>query len=115
MKKRVQETLNVMLDKTEWNLKVPNLIISVTGGAKKFTLPKRTEKALKKGIYKTASSTGAWIITGGSNCGVMQLVGEALEDEIFTENIVLIGIASWTAVYHSQEIVIYRNFIIITD
>ena len=48
-----------------WNLQRPQLILSVTGGAQKFTIPHRMKKAFKRGLIKAASSTGAWIITGG--------------------------------------------------
>jgi hypothetical protein len=50
-----------------WNLQRPQLILSVTGGAQKFTIPHRMKKAFKRGLIKAASSTGAWIITGGKN------------------------------------------------
>jgi len=53
----------------------------VTGGAKNFTIPHRIKKAFKEGLVKAAASTGAWIITGGTNTGVMRLVGEAVADE----------------------------------
>jgi len=53
----------------------------VTGGAKNFEIPKRMKKAFKEGIIKAAISTDAWIITGGTNYGVMQLVGEAVKEE----------------------------------
>ena len=56
-----------------WNLERPQLILSVTGGAQKFTIPHRMKKAFKRGLIKAAASTGAWIITGGTNTGVMRL------------------------------------------
>ena len=59
-----------------WNLQRPNLILSVTGGAKKFTLNPRIKKAFKSGFIRAAATTGAWIITGGTNEGIMKLVGE---------------------------------------
>ena len=47
-----------------WGLKVPNLVISVTGGAKSFQLSPRLKEAFSKGLIKVAVSTDAWIITG---------------------------------------------------
>jgi hypothetical protein len=47
-----------------WNLKCPQLILSVTGGAQKFNNSNRMKKAFKRGLIKAAVSTGAWIITG---------------------------------------------------
>ena len=42
----------------------PQLILSVTGGAKKFFLPSKIKTAFKRGLVKAAESTNAWIITG---------------------------------------------------
>ena len=84
----------------KWNLSEPKLIISVTGGAKKFSLPQSTKSAFKKGLVKATVSTGAWIITGGTHTGVMRLVGEAFAEEGYKyklkENkLPIIGIATW--------------------
>lgn len=80
-----------------WNLQPPKLIISVTGGAQKFTLPAATRKAFKRGLAKAAASTGSWIITGGTEYGVMRLVGEAVAEEPskYGRDIVVLGIATW--------------------
>ena len=48
----------------KWQLNVPNLVISVTGGAKSFKLKPPLKEAFSKGLIKVAVSTGAWIITG---------------------------------------------------
>ena len=60
-----------------WGLQRPQLILSVTGGAQKFTLPYRMKKAFKRGLVKAAVSTGAWIITGGTNTGVITEIFDA--------------------------------------
>ena len=62
----------------KFNIKKPQLIISVTGGAKNFTIPLKTKNAFKLGLIKAATSTNALIITGGTNTGVMKLVGHAI-------------------------------------
>ena len=80
---------------TSWGLHRPQLILSVTGGAQKFTLPYRMKKAFKRGLVKAAASTGAWIITGGTNTGVMRLVGEAVADDFHNTNLTVLGIATW--------------------
>ena len=51
---------------TKWKLEKPQLILSVTGGAKNFSLPTKMKNAFKRGLVKAAESTNAWIITG--NC-----------------------------------------------
>lgn len=40
-----------------WKLEKPNLIISVTGGAQKFTLKARLRDVFRKGLVKAATST----------------------------------------------------------
>ncbi len=80
-----------------WGMRKPNLILSVTGGAQKFSLPYLVKKAFKRGLIKAAASTGAWIITGGTNAGVMKLVGDAVADEgrKYSCDFTVLGIASW--------------------
>ena len=58
----VQLILKLMLDR--WNLEIPNLVISVTGGAKSFVLKPRLKEVFRRGLIKAAKSTSAWIITG---------------------------------------------------
>lgn len=86
-----------MYEMNRWNLQPPKLIISVTGGAKKFTIPQRMKNAFKLGLINAATSTRAWIITGGTNTGVMRLVGEAVADEFNKKPVELtvLGIATW--------------------
>ena len=85
------------------DLTIPKLIISVTGGAKTFTIPHRIKKAFKEGIIKAAATTDAWIITGGTNTGVMRLVGEAVAEEYPTysleKKLTVLGIATWGVIY----------------
>lgn len=90
-----------------WNLQAPKLIISVTGGAQKFTIPQRMKKAFKRGLIKAAASTGAWIISGGTNTGVMRLVGEAVADEFHKQstNLTVLGIATWGKVALREQMI----------
>ena len=80
----------------KFNIKKPQLIISVTGGAKNFTIPLKTKNAFKLGLIKAATSTNALIITGGTNTGVMKLVGDAIAESVIdTSCIDVLGIATW--------------------
>ncbi|CAI9538518.1 unnamed protein product, partial [Staurois parvus] len=91
----------------QWGLRVPSLLISVTGGAKDFNISPRLKTQFSRGLVKAARSTGAWIITGGSHAGVMKLVGEAIRN--FSggkgSEIVLIGIATW-GIVHNRKLLI---------
>jgi transient receptor potential cation channel subfamily M protein 2 len=77
----------------KWNLYKPHLLISVTGGAQNFTISSKMKQAFKQGLLKVATSTEAWIVTGGTDTGCMKLVGEALSEEL--SDIPVIGIATW--------------------
>lgn len=92
-----------------WKLQKPQLILSVTGGSQKFMLPQNMKKAFKRGLIKCASSTGAWIITGGTNTGVMRLVGEAVAEEFHKNSkskITVLGIAKWGNIALRNQMII---------
>uniref|UniRef100_A0A8C6NBL5 Transient receptor potential cation channel subfamily M member 2 n=1 Tax=Melopsittacus undulatus TaxID=13146 RepID=A0A8C6NBL5_MELUD len=93
-----------------WGLDAPNLLISVTGGAKNFIMKPRLKNIFRQGLVKVAQTTGAWIITGGSHAGVMKQVGEAVRDFTLScghkdSEIVTIGIATWGTVYNRESLI----------
>ncbi|XP_072021702.1 transient receptor potential cation channel subfamily M member-like 2 [Amphiura filiformis] len=85
--------------KTKWDLKRPNLVISVTGGAWDFPMNRHVREVFRKGIVEAADSTNAVIITGGTNVGVMKYTGTAVKDYKMAtgkgKKIVTLGIATW--------------------
>jgi hypothetical protein len=102
-----EEMIQYMYSSQGWNLQRPQLILSVTGGAQRFSMTQRMKKAFKRGLIKAAASTGAWIITGGANAGVMRLVGEAVADEFHKYNfkLTVLGIATWGRIALRQKLV----------
>ena len=68
-----------------------------------------------KFFAQAAKTTGAWIITGGTNTGVMRHVGEAVKGHTVmsrgamltdkTSQVHLIGIAPWGIVEHRSELI----------
>uniref|UniRef100_A0A8I3PHN0 Transient receptor potential cation channel subfamily M member 2 n=1 Tax=Canis lupus familiaris TaxID=9615 RepID=A0A8I3PHN0_CANLF len=93
-----------------WGLDVPNLLISVTGGAKDFNMKPRLKSIFRRGLVKVAQTTGAWIITGGSHTGVMKQVGEAVRDFTLSSSynegeVVTVGIATWGTVHNREGLV----------
>jgi len=52
-----------------WNLKLPRLVISIDGGIANFELQPKLRRVLKKGLFRAAKTTGAWIITNGCQQG----------------------------------------------
>jgi hypothetical protein len=56
-----------------WALRWPHVVISVTGGAQ--ALPELTPSAretFELGLLGAVRTTKAWVVTGGTDCGVMQ-------------------------------------------
>ncbi|XP_061184290.1 transient receptor potential cation channel subfamily M member-like 2 [Saccostrea echinata] len=83
--------------------KPPSLCISVIGGAKSFKLDNKMRETFNTGLIKAAKTTNAWLITTGSNVGVMKAVGNAVsegqsflwDNDRITHTLRLIGIGPW--------------------
>ncbi|KAJ3591817.1 hypothetical protein NHX12_006949 [Muraenolepis orangiensis] len=96
---------------SKWKLAPPNLLISVTGGAKNFYLRAHLKSVFQRGLMKVAETTGAWIMTGGSHTGVMKYVGRAVRDHALSSGssrgqIVAIGVATWGIIHNRQALVL---------
>ncbi|KAM4609093.1 transient receptor potential cation channel subfamily M member 2 [Polymixia lowei] len=95
----------------QWKLTPPNLLISVTGGAKNFYLRAHLKSMFHRGLIKVAQTTGAWILTGGTHAGVMKHVGQAVRDYALSSSstqgneIVAIGMATWGTVHNRKVLV----------
>uniref|UniRef100_A0A8C8SGT9 Transient receptor potential cation channel subfamily M member 2 n=1 Tax=Pelusios castaneus TaxID=367368 RepID=A0A8C8SGT9_9SAUR len=103
-----------------WGLDAPNLLISVTGGAKNFNMMPRLKNIFRRGLVKVAQTTGAWIITGGSHAGVMKQVGEAVRDFSMSSSckegeIITIGIATWGTVYNRGSLIYSNDTLYVLD
>jgi hypothetical protein len=82
------------LIETEWNLELPKLVISVTGGAQYFQTPNdRLEETFRHALMRVAKMAEGWVISGGTDSGVMNLVGNAVRDA--DVDVPVIGIAPW--------------------
>ncbi|XP_078671110.1 transient receptor potential cation channel subfamily M member-like 2 isoform X2 [Branchiostoma floridae x Branchiostoma belcheri] len=94
------------LMKEHWRLKEPSLIVSVAGGAQKFFLKNRLKDAFIRSLMKASQSTDAWILTGGTNSGIMKCVGEAVRDQVsnFATSPVAIGIATWGSIDNRKSL-----------
>ncbi|XP_027006707.2 transient receptor potential cation channel subfamily M member 2 [Tachysurus fulvidraco] len=93
-----------------WKLRPPNLLISVTGGAKNFHMKTDLKNKFRRGLIKVAQTTGAWILSGGTHAGVMKHVGRAVRDHNLSSNavggqIVAIGVATWGVIHNRQDLV----------
>jgi transient receptor potential cation channel subfamily M member 2 len=57
-----------------WNLKRPELVLSITGSAEEFSMGEDREKVLYQ-LMETARCSNGWIVTGGTCAGIMKYVG----------------------------------------
>ncbi|XP_075036516.1 transient receptor potential cation channel subfamily M member 8-like isoform X2 [Mixophyes fleayi] len=101
------ETLYELMTK-HWQLKTPNLVISVTGGANNFFLKPRMRKIFSRLIY-IAQTKGSWIFTGGTHYGLMKYIGEVVRDNSISrsseEKVIAIGIAAWGMVSNRETLI----------
>ncbi|CAF3676523.1 unnamed protein product [Rotaria socialis] len=98
-----QATKIVNFIRNKWKLPVPELIISITGGAQhfKFASP-RVRNAFQKGLISAAMNTDAWIFTAGTHSGIIKEVGDAFDKCRYKNanaflKLPCIGICSWFA------------------
>ena len=64
-----------------WKLHMPSVLISITGGAAKdFKISEELKQHLNLGLVQAVQPTSAWVITGGTEAGVMKLTGRALRE-----------------------------------
>ncbi|XP_078386316.1 transient receptor potential cation channel subfamily M member 7 isoform X5 [Cetorhinus maximus] len=91
----------------EWQMELPKLVISVHGGMQNFELHPRIKQVVGKGLIKAAVTTGAWILTGGVNAGVVKHVGDALKEHISrsSRKICTIGIAPWGVIENRNDLI----------
>jgi len=75
--------------------KFPNAMIAVAGGAINLdtspTLTSRLQQLCSRGIAESAAQIGADIIDGGTNTGIMKMIGQGIADRGYRSR--LIGIA----------------------
>lgn len=94
-----------------WGLPRPPVIISVTGAAAGLANMRARDKAIfRRGLRSAARATSAWIVTGGTNAGVMAMVGKMMaesdeaRDAGASEQTVCLGIAPLGAIYKHEEL-----------
>ncbi|XP_004713814.1 transient receptor potential cation channel subfamily M member 5 [Echinops telfairi] len=89
----------------EWHLPAPNLVVSLVGEERPFTMKPWLRDVLRKGLVKAAQSTGAWILTSALRVGLARHVGQAVRDHSLASTstkarVVAIGIAPLDRVLH---------------
>jgi hypothetical protein len=69
---------------TTWQLRWPDVIISVTGAAagNMPALQDDGREAFQLGLLGAVRATNAWVVTGGTDGGVMELVGKMMARQV---------------------------------
>lgn len=78
------------------------MLISITGAAQGFRMQPHVHDVVNQGIVKAAKKTDAWLVTGGTDTGVMKLVGEAVRKA--DVDVPVIGVTPWLAVYGREQL-----------
>eukprot|EP00913_Durusdinium_trenchii_P020376 g19142.t1 len=68
----------VMRSPSVWDLEAPRLLLSIVGGAGEMNLDPAVEAHFCEELVGAAKQTHGWVITGGTDSGVMDLVGRAM-------------------------------------
>ncbi len=71
----------------------PDLILSIIGDTKYLKIDEDVKTAFKK-LIRTSRELDTWVITGGINESVDQLVGEATDEDLNTNFLPLFGITN---------------------
>ena len=97
-------TNRLLLD--TWELSQPDVIISVTGAADDSGIELNDEQrdVFKQGLLNAVRMTNAWVITGGTNSGVMGLVGKTMAEQRTSETGVCLGIVTWGIVKNHEDL-----------
>jgi len=87
----------VMRSPSVWDLEAPRLLLSIVGGAGEMNLDPAVEAHFCEGLVGAAKQTQGWVITGGTNSGVMDLVGRAMHRHDARRTVPCIGVTPFGA------------------
>ena len=89
-----------------WQLQWPHVIISVTGAAVGHVddLSPATRAVVQRGLLDAVRATKAWVVTGGTDGGVVRLVGEAMAYDDHLASSVCLGVATWGIVKDHERL-----------
>ena len=98
------ELLGGLVDflREKWELEMPSVIFSVTGSAQELTLRPKFRDTVMSAMLSATRNTNAWIVAGGSDKGIMKLVGDALATS--HQATTAIGIAPWGTIEGRTEL-----------
>ena len=106
---RISQKLHVLMcgEHSIWNLKAPTSLISVTGGAMSLNMSDKQKMIFQRGLIGAASTTNAWIMTGGTDTGVMKLVGKTVQESNL--DVPCIGVVPWGVIADREKLTQKEN------
>jgi hypothetical protein len=104
-----QSLIDLFHDPKGWGLKKPEVIFSITGATKSFTLNNRSKKAFKKGLVKATKNVECWILTNGYCSGISKLVGEAVAENSYGAKVTVIGIVSKSVISYNESLEVFNK------
>ena len=77
------------------------------GGIANFGLQPKLKQAIQRALIKVANTSYIWIITAGTDTGVVKHVGDMLREYLpkRRSNVVVIGIAPWGVVNDKESLI----------
>ncbi|VDI26803.1 Hypothetical predicted protein, partial [Mytilus galloprovincialis] len=94
----IPDTVNQMklgeILEEQWDVSPPEAIIAITGISHQFNI--KDKRSLKKELVKAVVSTGSWIVTCGTESGVVQFIEDTVIDHVTSTKIYIpiVGILS---------------------
>lgn len=85
-----------------WRVPEPKVLISITGAAQGFTMQPHVHDVVNQGLVNAAKQTSAWLVTGGTDTGVMKLVGDAVRK--LDVDVPVIGVTAWRAIHGREQL-----------
>eukprot|EP01043_Picozoa_sp_COSAG02_P007836 COSAG02_NODE_241_length_27638_cov_13.101020_11_plen_1515_part_00 len=93
----------VGLMRSSWQMTMPSIIFSVTGSATPVPLRPDALSSFQDAMIHAIENTNSWIVSGGTDSGVMKLMGDILAQNKAMHT--AIGIAPWVVVNGRTELI----------
>lgn len=79
----------------------------MNGGIANFGLQPKLKQAIQRSLIKVANTSHIWIITAGTDTGVVKHVSDMLRDQFThsSNNLIVIGIAPWGVVNEKESLI----------
>ena len=95
--------------RNNWFDKLPDLIISVNGALDRVILSEKKIQMFQKNLIYATSKMKAYILTAGTNNGVMRIVGDAVKRNLKACDLNIIGISTWNCIRFKDKLLVNKG------